>query len=165
MICPKCEREQPDGLDECRWCGVIFSKIPMEEIVQVPTDEQAQFEKTSSNAVGQGLDRPAVTAGGLLQAFLVLMVVIGALGYVAFNGIGTAYVERKQTDFMHDVMNKVDQDAIQQYQIAERNGDSIDVCVQSGFVVAAFLQAHDETNYAKWKDIERIKCRAAGLNR
>lgn len=27
MICPKCEREQPDGLDECMRCGVIFSRI------------------------------------------------------------------------------------------------------------------------------------------
>lgn len=27
MICPKCDREQPDGLEECLKCGAIFSKI------------------------------------------------------------------------------------------------------------------------------------------
>ncbi|MCU0588643.1 MAG: hypothetical protein MUF52_10870 [Syntrophobacteraceae bacterium] len=27
MICPKCEREQPDDSQECLKCGVIFSKI------------------------------------------------------------------------------------------------------------------------------------------
>ena len=27
MICPKCGREQRDGLEECMKCGVIFSKI------------------------------------------------------------------------------------------------------------------------------------------
>ncbi|MBT1070248.1 hypothetical protein [Pelotalea chapellei] len=27
MICPKCERDQPEGLEECLHCGVIFAKI------------------------------------------------------------------------------------------------------------------------------------------
>lgn len=27
MICPKCEREQQDGLEECMKCGIIFNKI------------------------------------------------------------------------------------------------------------------------------------------
>jgi len=27
MICPKCEREQPDGLEECLKCGVFFLKV------------------------------------------------------------------------------------------------------------------------------------------
>jgi len=27
MICPKCTHEQPDGLDQCQHCGVIFAKV------------------------------------------------------------------------------------------------------------------------------------------
>lgn len=29
MTCPKCGNEQDDGYDECRKCGVIFSRIPL----------------------------------------------------------------------------------------------------------------------------------------
>ena len=56
-------------------------------------------------------------------------------------------------------------DAVRQYQIAERQGDRMQICVQAGMVAAAFLQAKDESNYQTWKDTERRRCAAAGLPR
>jgi hypothetical protein len=35
--------------------------------------------------------------------------------------------------------------------------------VQAGIVSAAFLQAQDETNYQKWKTIEKNDCARAGI--
>lgn len=54
---------------------------------------------------------------------------------------------------MEDVKKQVALDAETQYEIAERNGNRTDKCVQAGFVAAAYLQAQDERNYARWKQI------------
>jgi hypothetical protein len=69
------------------------------------------------------------------------------------------YVEQE----MDKIHNKVADDAVEQYNIAKRGGDKMQTCVQAGFVAAAYLQAKDETNYNKWKDIERTDCEAAGV--
>ena len=37
----------------------------------------------------------------------------------------------------------------------------MDACENGGFVAAAYL-AKDETNYAKWKAVEKADCGAAG---
>lgn len=58
---------------------------------------------------------------------------------------------------------RVAADAVRQYRIAEGQGDQMQICVQVGFVAAAFLQAKDEINYRIWKETERQRCRAAGL--
>ena len=50
--------------------------------------------------------------------------------------------------------------------MAKRNGAGpIDLCVQSGLVSAGYLQAHDEPNYARWKNIEKEVCLSAGINK
>ena len=53
------------------------------------------------------------------------------------------------------IKDSVAEDAVRQYGIAKRNGDPVDVYVASSMVCAAYLQAGDETNYKKWKAIER----------
>jgi hypothetical protein len=52
---------------------------------------------------------------------------------------------------------------VTEYGIAKRNGNSMDACVQAGFVAAAFLQAKDEASYRQWKDTETLDCKTAGL--
>lgn len=63
-----------------------------------------------------------------------------------------------------DLVNKkVTSDAEKEYEIAKRQGDKMQICVQAGFVAASYLQAHDEEAYNKWKLTEAIDCANAGL--
>jgi hypothetical protein len=53
---------------------------------------------------------------------------------------------------------------VQEYEIANRHGSKIDICVHAGLVAAAYLQAKDESNYQRWKSVERkiaprLECR------
>ncbi len=61
------------------------------------------------------------------------------------------------------VENKVATDAVDQYNIAARNGSAMDRCVQAGIVAAAYLQAKDEAKYSQWKETEKADCEAAGV--
>lgn len=62
-----------------------------------------------------------------------------------------------------NIEKQVATDSVEQYNIAKNQGDLMMICVQAGFVSAAYLQAKDDTNYNKWKDIEKVDCSRAGL--
>lgn len=64
---------------------------------------------------------------------------------------------------MKRIEKAVADDQVKQYDIAKRNGDKMQACVQAGFVKAAFLQAKDEGNYKKWMATEKTDCAAAGM--
>ena len=64
---------------------------------------------------------------------------------------------------MNKIENQVAEDAIRQYEIAKRSGSAMDAYVQAGMVAAAFLQAEDEANYKKWKEIEKEEAKNVGL--
>lgn len=51
----------------------------------------------------------------------------------------------------------------QQYDIAKRQGNRMDMCTQAGVAAQFFLGAKDEKSYAYWKSIQEADCRAAGL--
>jgi hypothetical protein len=74
-------------------------------------------------------------------------------------------LENQAGDSLKLLQDKVASDYVQQYEMAKRNGSPMDVCVLAGFVSAAYLQAKDEPNYAKWKQIERTDCAKAGVSR
>ncbi|MFC3903196.1 hypothetical protein SAMN05421749_104282 [Acinetobacter marinus] len=63
-------------------------------------------------------------------------------------------------DVLESVYQQVVDESIQEYQIAKKHGDLVDVCVQAGLVSAAQLQAKNEDGYAKWKNIEKADCEA-----
>jgi len=63
------------------------------------------------------------------------------------------------------IEDQVASDSVSQYHIVKNEGDPTSMCVQAGFVAAAYLQANDSENYNKWKAIERADCSAAGLPR
>ncbi len=64
---------------------------------------------------------------------------------------------------MSKIEAEVAVDAVNQYNIAKRQGDPIQICVQAGLVSAAYLQAKDEVNYQAWKRIESKDCERAGI--
>ncbi len=72
-------------------------------------------------------------------------------------------VEQQASKNMDDIRRKVAQDAVDQYQIAKRQGDKMQTCVQAMQVSAAYLQAQNEASYQNWKFIEKVDCRDAGL--
>lgn len=63
------------------------------------------------------------------------------------------------------IETQVATDAVNQYDIAKRQGDPMQICVQAGFVSAAYLQAKDEANYRTWKRTESEDCERAGITR
>jgi hypothetical protein len=62
------------------------------------------------------------------------------------------------TDFMQGVNEKVISDAKREYQIASSSGNPVDRCVHAGLVAAAYIQAHDQSNYQQWKMREDSDC-------
>jgi hypothetical protein len=54
-----------------------------------------------------------------------------------------------------EIEHKVAEDSAKQYAIVEREGDPMEVYIQAGLTAAAYLQAKDEVNYKKWKQIEK----------
>ncbi len=66
---------------------------------------------------------------------------------------------------MDSTYDKVSSDMVAQYDIAKKQGDAMQTCVQAGMVSAAYLQAEDEAKYNEWKAIEKTDCKAAGIDK
>ena len=66
---------------------------------------------------------------------------------------------------MDSTYDKVSSDMVAQYDIAKKQGDAMQTCVQAGMVSAAYLQAKDEAKYNEWKEIEKTDCKAAGIDK
>lgn len=64
---------------------------------------------------------------------------------------------------MDSITMQVAKDSEEQYNIAKRQGDKMQICVQAMQVSAAYLQAKDEESYKKWKATEKADCAAAGM--
>ena len=94
-------------------------------------------------------------------AFIVGLFVIGGVIRVSLNS-GSA--QEQTNTVLEDIRNQVATDAVKQYEIANRQGDKMQICVQAGFVSAAYLQAQNESSYRNWKDIQEMDCKRAGLS-
>ena len=66
---------------------------------------------------------------------------------------------------MQDIQQQVANDSIKAYELSVKAGDKIEICVKTGMVAEAYNQAHDETNYLKWKQTEKENCLAAGIQK
>ena len=98
-----------------------------------------------------------------------IVAVIGFGLYAMFVGVGVAdpglqdSFAPSSAGIQTSIEAQVANDAVQKYDIASRSGTAMDRCVQAGFVVAAYLQAKDESNYATWKETQKTDCYLAGV--
>lgn len=88
--------------------------------------------------------------------FSVLILVV--FGYILSHS-SSGYVKKE----MSKIEIQVAEDAVKQYEIAKSGGDAMDIYVHAGFVAAAYIQAKDEYNYKKWKEIEKEDGKRAGI--
>lgn len=112
------------------------------------TPQQAPAAPTGSTS--------ASSVGGVFAVLLVAL-----WGWYYFGG----GLEQRANQTLQEIHDKVATDAVDKYGIAKRNGSPIDICVQAGFVTAAYLQAKDEANYQRWKQTEKTDCSKAGIEK
>lgn len=92
---------------------------------------------------------------------VISLFVVGGLAWFFFGG----GLENRAAVETTRIEAQVADDQVKQYEIAKRQGDRMQICVQAGLVSAAFLQAKNETEYQRWKAVEAADCRAAGVPR
>ena len=97
------------------------------------------------------------------KSFKIIIVIIGLVIAWAFISSLSDKPATSAASTEQQVYDKVVNDAVEQYQIATRQGDKMQICVQASLVSAAYLQAKDEVNYNEWKKIEKVRCETAGI--
>ena len=110
-----------------------------------------EISKQAPSCPHCGQPNPTMKAGARNVWYLV---VVGLFGWWFFGG-----------GLMSHAENEVVKQALAQYDIAQRSGDPIQICVHAGFVSAAYMQAKDEGNYQKWLATEKQACRTASVPR
>lgn len=98
-----------------------------------------------------------------------LKIIVGTIllfvGFLFLISIGEEANKEATSDFINDIHKQVSVDAVDQYNIAKRQGDKIQICVQAGIVSASYLQEKNEAKYNEWKAIEKSDCVSAGIPR
>ena len=94
----------------------------------------------------------------VIKFILAVIFLIFLIGYFLDGGL-----ENQLETEMDKIEIQVAEDAIEQYEIAKRNGSAMDAYIHAGLVAASFLQAKDEDNYKKWKEIEKQEAKNVGL--
>lgn len=94
----------------------------------------------------------------------ILIIIAAILAVLVFLNVDVFEHKVKVVD-LSDVYEKVVSDQIKQYEIAKRQGDPMQICVQAGLVSAAYLQAKNEYKYQEWKATEATDCQRAGLKK
>lgn len=96
---------------------------------------------------------------------IALITIIGFIGLLFLISLGDKTNKEATNDFINDIHKQVSADAVDQYNIAKRQGDKIQICVQAGLVSAAYLQEKNEASYNEWKAVEKEDCQKAGIPR
>jgi hypothetical protein len=88
------------------------------------------------------------------------ILVVGGLAWYYFGG----GLEKQADQDLYRIETKVAQDSVQEYEIANRHGSKIDICVHAGLVAAAYIfRPKMNRIYQRWKSVERKDCAAAGM--
>lgn len=88
--------------------------------------------------------------------------VVAAINLAGCDAATDAVVEA-EGDLGDHVMGSAAQDQIEVYEIAKRNGDKMQTCMQAGMIAQFFLQSKDEASWKEWSAKEDEDCEAAGI--
>jgi len=194
ITCPKCNHVNPtpsgQPLEACPACGVIYAKArPRVQAAAAGDGLQAAARAARAEAAAAQAQQPAQAAAASavpLGQRVGGWLIIGVVGVVVYASITGGRSEQEQLASVQRYeqrerderelqrvllqaqqqarRNEVARDAEARYQIAARNGSAMDACVQAGFVKAAWLQAGNEAEYARWTGVHRQRCAAAGIS-
>ena len=120
-----------------------------------PQFNMESFKLASSNNEEGGEEKGT---SSLAKGVLSLLVLGGGAWFLFGGGL-----EQQAANDLDKIEDQVAADSVRQYNLSKQGGDAIEICVQAGLVTAAYLQAEDQPNYLKWKDIEKADCARAGL--
>ncbi len=91
----------------------------------------------------------------------ITLIIIAVLGLCLL--IGAATSPQNATKAVRPYQAEVAHNFEEQYAQVKTHGTMIDRCAQAGLVAAGYLQAADNVNFAKWADIKKADCKAAGV--
>jgi hypothetical protein len=94
----------------------------------------------------------------IFTGFIIMVIII----LISFGG--RDFMSTMLSNSIDSIELEVANEAIDQYDIAKRNGDKLQAYLQAGIISAAFLQAKDEENYKKWKNIEKQEAKNVGIH-
>lgn len=99
-----------------------------------------------------------------MKAFCYVLVAVVAL-YVLHSVYEMSRSNRAPESTVQEQYGSAAENAVRQYQkvLHDQHSTKVDVCVQAGLVSSAYLQSQDETNYKKWKAIQKSDCARAGV--
>lgn len=169
ISCPECQAQISDQAIVCIRCGYPLIKTP-EKNLPPPRkrllEENPHYDDESSAERGGFLDGNrnysdltrteeyrspqsyvAEKKSNSVQAVISVIVAVGLLWYFFGGGLNSGVAKNFE----------------KQYVMSVRSGTPIDVCVHAGLVAAAYLQAHDQLNYQRWKQTESADCALAGM--
>ncbi len=72
--------------------------------------------------------------------------------------LGLASCDKMVDPRSNDTNRRAAAAAVTQYEINTEGASAADRCLQAGLAAAAYLQAQDESNYAKWRALEEASC-------
>ena len=145
MFCTNCGKEIDDKAAVCTHCGVPVKKA----------------NKSSKTWV-------------IVPVMIIILFVIAIIGLDENNGsvAESKNVSKESSQKRSRLLNLVEDgvagmvadNEIKKFEIANRNGDKMTACLSAGVVKAAFLEAKNEAEFKKWRDIEKKTCRAVGVD-
>lgn len=164
--CDHCGYNLPDGeYDVCPLCHYVFPElISVSPVLPAPVKKQAAgIIEMSDRGAGRPIPRArlnkniknALIAGG----FLILAFAIIWFYYNEKYSLSNLENNASAQLIDHEACDA----AIKQYENARQSGNKPEMAVQAGLVCEAYLNANDEENYQKWKEIERQANKEAGL--